>query len=133
MIELREGTAADWPVYREILAHSPEAATWVDSFPSLAALKMGKVVGFALYRIVAGEGELLNLAVFPDQRRSGIATALLTALMQKAELWHLEVRESNVSARALYSRLHFEEVGKRSGYYRDGEAAILMSRFGQSA
>jgi ribosomal-protein-alanine N-acetyltransferase len=42
---------------------------------------------------------------------------------------YLEVRESNVSARALYDSRSFAQVGRRKGYYRSPiEDALLMRR-----
>ena len=39
----------------------------------------------------------------------------------------LEVRVSNAAAIALYEQLGFLQVGRRKGYYQDGEDAILMN------
>jgi ribosomal protein S18 acetylase RimI-like enzyme len=51
------------------------------------------------------------------------------ALGKGQAVWFLEVRESNVVARNLYSRLGFEEVGRRPHYYQDtGETAVVMRR-----
>ena len=86
-----------------------------------------ELAGFALYRVVAGEGELLNLAVHPSARRSGVGRALLLEMMPLAKIWHLEVRESNLAAIALYQSLGFVQVGRRASYYADGEAALLFS------
>ena len=127
VIVVREGVEADWPVFRALIAVCPEAARWADTYPALVAEVEGRVVGFALYRVVAGEGELLNLAVDPGVRRGGIGKALMGALMPLAELWHLEVREGNVAAIGLYRALGMEQVGRRERYYSDGEAALLFS------
>jgi ribosomal-protein-alanine acetyltransferase len=125
-IVLREGVAADWLNFRELIKQSAGAAT-IDGYPSIVAETDGRILGFAMYRVVAGEGELLNLAVDPSARRTGVARALLQEMMQEAEIWHLEVRESNLAAIALYDSLGFQKVGRRSGYYSDGEAAQLFT------
>ena len=39
----------------------------------------------------------------------------------------LEVAASNMAAIALYERLGFRQVGRRKGYYADGEDACLMN------
>lgn len=93
--------------------------------------------GFALGRAVAGEAELLMLAVHPDARRRGVGRRLLAAFAAEAaargasEL-HLEVGETNAAARALYAAEGWSESGRRRGYYRDRlgnrEDAILMRR-----
>jgi ribosomal-protein-alanine acetyltransferase len=126
-IVLREGVAADWLSFRELIKQSAGAATWADGYPSIVAETDGRILGFAMYRVVAGEGELLNLAVDPSARRTGVARALLQEMMQQAEIWHLEVRESNLAAIALYDSLGYQKVGRRSGYYSDGEAAQLFT------
>ncbi len=126
---LRGGEDRDEERMVAILSGAPEAAQWKNEFLTLVAEAGGEVVGFAVYRIVAGEGELLNLAVDARWRKRGVATALLKRMMTEAELWHLEVRESNEKAIAVYERFGFERVGERRGYYRDGETALLYSCF----
>ena len=75
----------------------------------------------------------MNVAVDPDRRREGIATALLTALIERmgdpdAQLT-LEVRQSNDGAIALYERFGFRSAGIRRRYYQDnGEDALIMWR-----
>ena len=124
---LREGMDGDWPAFQALIGLCPEAAGWADTYPSLVAEVNGRVAGFALYRIVAGEGELLNLAVDPALQRGGVGRALLVELMTMAPLWHLEVREGNEAAIGLYRSLGLKQVGRRERYYSDGEAALLFS------
>jgi ribosomal-protein-alanine N-acetyltransferase len=91
-----------------------------------------EVVGGALVRVVAGEGELLRIAVRPEARRDGIGRVLLDAVLSAiADACplgvHLEVRASNVAARHLYTRAGFIERGRRRDYYQaPREDAILM-------
>ena len=90
------------------------------------------VVGAALLRVVAGEGELLRIAVHPDVRRQGVGRILLrgvlSAIADACPLGvYLEVRASNVAARQLYARAGFVESGRRRDYYEGPrEDAILM-------
>jgi ribosomal protein S18 acetylase RimI-like enzyme len=90
---------------------------------------------FARWSVIpaAGEAELVRIAVAPEARGHGFGRTLLE-LCQAAlaaegirEL-HLEVRASNAAAQALYRRCGWREVGRRPGYYRDGEDALLFSR-----
>jgi ribosomal-protein-alanine N-acetyltransferase len=93
------------------------------------AIVGSSVVGFVVFRdILAGERELLNIAVAPDFRRSGIAQGLWEASLRD---FHgnifLEVRESNVAAIALYNSLNFKVISRRDNYYQaPAEAAIVM-------
>lgn len=92
------------------------------------------VAGFVVTRTVADEMEILNLAVAPQRRRQGIATALLQhTLAAAAQIGalraFLEVRESNAAARAFYARHGFTESGRRRAYYTSPvEDAILLTR-----
>ena len=90
------------------------------------------VVGAAVLRIVAGEGELLRIAVHPERQRQGVGRALLRAVLSAgADACplgvHLEVRASNGAARRLYEREGFVEQGRRRDYYgAPREDAVLM-------
>ena len=85
---------------------------------------------------MAGEAEVLTLAVDPAQRRRGVARALLErgadwAADHGAEMLWLEVAADNAAARGLYAAAGFQEAGRRRGYYgRTGGAvdALVMRR-----
>jgi ribosomal-protein-alanine N-acetyltransferase len=88
------------------------------------------VQGFAIARVIAGEAELLTLAVDPEARRKGVAHGLLVDLsgavaQAGADVMYLEVSADNAAARALYGKLGFVEVGQRSAYYSGTDALIL--------
>ena len=92
---------------------------------------------FLLGRVVAGEAELLTIAVHPDQRRAGLGGALVDAFVTEArarggESAFLEVAASNTAARALYANCGFAPAGRRRGYYHrpDGtsEDALVLVR-----
>ena len=76
----------------------------------------------------------MNVAVAPEHRRQGIATALLERLFEvtpsdQRRGYTLEVRVSNADAIRLYERLGFESRGVRRGYYTDNrEDALIMWR-----
>jgi [ribosomal protein S18]-alanine N-acetyltransferase len=75
---------------------------------------------------------VMNVAVDPDRRRRGIATALIAALLERVgpdAPVTLEVRRSNTGAIALYERFGFRSAGVRRRYYADnGEDAVIMWR-----
>ena len=93
----------------------------------------GKVVGYAGLLVVADEGYITNVAVFPGCRRQGVADALVTGLLHRAAAIGLatvtlEVRQSNAPAIALYHKHGFVPVGRRKNYYTaPTEDAILMT------
>jgi ribosomal-protein-alanine N-acetyltransferase len=86
------------------------------------APKGDAVWGFSLARHVAGEAEILTIAVDPARRGAGVGKALLQAqlrLLTEAGVREvfLEVDGANQSALALYGRLGFTRVGERKAYY----------------
>jgi len=93
--------------------------------------------GFLLGRALAGEAELLTLAVAPEARRHGIGVRLVAQFLTEAaargaETAFLEVAEDNLAARALYERTGFTQAGRRRGYYRHPNGtttdALVMTR-----
>jgi ribosomal-protein-alanine N-acetyltransferase len=124
---IRKGTPADLAAVRRILDQVPEAANWLPANePFLVAELDGVLAGFLVWRRIApDEIEILNLAVATSFRRQGIAKALLSAVPQAGIF--LEVRASNLPARALYRSAGFTEIGIRKAYYQNpAEGAIVM-------
>ena len=79
------------------------------------------VVGFSLTRTVAGESELLLIAVLPGEQRRGVGTLLLDDFLDRARASggsrvHLEVRDGN-PAIGMYRSAGFSPVGRRRNYY----------------
>jgi [ribosomal protein S18]-alanine N-acetyltransferase len=78
--------------------------------------------GFSLVRSVAGEDELLLIAVDPAHRRGGLGTMLLDQVLEQSRRRgssriHLEMRRGN-PAEHLYRARGFVPVGLRPKYYR---------------
>jgi ribosomal-protein-alanine N-acetyltransferase len=93
--------------------------------------------GFLIGRVVAGEAELLTLAVNPKARKRGTGGRLVDQFLiesqaRGAESAFLEVSEQNLPAQSLYARKGFTQKGKRSGYYQMPEGkradALLLVR-----
>lgn len=142
--KIRAFRAADAPAITEILRDSNEAARWPpESYARLAGLPGGvflvceansQPVGFVAARQAADEAEILNIAVHRDFRRKGVASALLLAALDEFPRSavvnvFLELRESNLAARALYERHGFVPSGRRKDYYHSPtEDALCMMR-----
>lgn len=89
----------------------------------LAFLLVEGDAGFLLGRAVAGEAELLTLAVAPEARKRGlgrklVARFLYQAQMRGADQAFLEVAVDNAPAIALYESAGFSRAGLRRGYYQ---------------
>ena len=94
----------------------------------------GKVAGYCDFRIVAGEGELMRIAVEPSSRGQGFGRKLLETLTETAarngvDEIALEVRVSNQRAIALYKSFGFRIEAVRKRYYTNPvEDAFIMWR-----
>jgi ribosomal-protein-alanine N-acetyltransferase len=107
---------------RHVVAHRATAGT--------------ALAGFILSRIVQDEAEILSIAVASARRGRGLARQLLDINLRRlaalgARSVFLEVEEGNVSARRLYRRAGFQEVGRRERYYAPerGAAALVLRRY----
>ena len=105
------------------------------SFPASApeASASSGVLGFLVAVHVAREWELENLVVAPSARREGLGKRLLDALLAAAQATDslavfLEVRESNVAARALYEKAGLEQIGRRRSYYSASREDAILYR-----
>ena len=145
-IQVRRLTYADLP---QVVAIERRAFTSPWSL-AMFVLELSKPSGICLAAEIpgpSGEPELggylicsrydtvwhvMNVAVDPTQRRRGIATAMLNALLERVEReaqLTLEVRRSNGGAITLYESFGFRSAGVRRRYYQDnGEDAIVMWR-----
>lgn len=101
---------------------------------ALVALEDGRVLGYVGMMCVLDEGQIINVAVHPDARRRGVGRSLMQAAEAYAKergivFLSLEVRESNIAARSLYSSLGWEEQGIRKGFYSHPvENACVMTK-----
>lgn len=93
-----------------------------------------QVVGYAIYTLVAGEAEILNIAVARECQGRGFGRLLMEQLIHllevKAERLFLEVRADNLPAQKLYQDVGLVEICVRRNYYQTpaGPAdAILMA------
>ncbi len=93
----------------------------------------GKLIGFIMSRLAAGEAEILSVAIAPTWRGRGLSRQLLDLHLRRLaglgiRAVYLEVGEHNAPACRLYRRAGFNEVGRRQGYYDDGATALVLRR-----
>lgn len=135
MVTIRQATERDYAAIARIQLACPEAAQWpvgdYSNFSILLALTEDRPAGFCAWRqVAADEAELLNLAVDPALRRTGVGAALLTELCATArgDIF-LEVAVPNTAAIDLYRKLGWESVALRKGYYHHGKTdAVVMKK-----
>ncbi len=94
----------------------------------------GVLVGYLVLSRYVDAWHVMNVAVAPGERRSGVASALLSHLLDVTRDdaqrgYTLEVRVSNIGAIRLYERFGFTARGVRRAYYTDNrEDALVMWR-----
>ena len=140
-LAIRKLLPSDVSQGQQLLEAAPGAANWpedtirtsISSSQTLAfaAEEEGTIAGCIFGTDVAEEAEILNLAVRPQSRRRGIATALVYHLLRQWQLRHvqrifLEARESNLAAINFYERLGFRQIGRRKAYYSEPEEDALV-------
>lgn len=136
---MRDITLADAPQLSQL--HQLAFSTVWDAPQFESLIKSGAIgwliedSAFLLIRCAADEAEILTLATHPKHRRQGRASQLLQhCVAQLAEAgyqhMHLEVKLSNLAAKALYEKHNFSVTATRANYYAksDGsrEDAIMM-------
>ena len=95
----------------------------------------GNIMGHGIISAAVGEAHLLNICVAKAYQRQGLGRIILRYLLDRsrelgASIIFLEVRESNLSALALYQSEGYEQIGLRKNYYPSAagrEHAIVMS------
>jgi len=125
-IEARSFTAP-WTrrMYEIELNENPFART-------LAARDGAALIGYVCAWVVFEELRLMTLAVSPERRRAGIASALVRAILAQGRdegtrRAVLEVRAGNTAAIALYEQHGFRRHAIRHSYYSEPvEDAVLM-------
>lgn len=93
-----------------------------------------QLVGYIGIKAVIDEGYITNVAVYPQYRGIGVATALINKVFDFAKekglsFVSLEVRASNTAAVSLYEKTGFKEEGRRKDFYRlPREDALIMTK-----
>jgi ribosomal-protein-alanine N-acetyltransferase len=127
LVQMREADLAEvMPIEGAVYSHPWTRGNFVDSlragYQCWTWRLGGELVGYFILLVAAGEGHLLNLTVAAARQRAGHGSALLKEAMRMARARgalhvFLEMRPSNLGAKALYSRFGFRQVAVRSGYY----------------
>ena len=90
-----------------------------------------EVIGYAFLWVMYEQSHLINIAVAKPFQGRGHGERMLRHLMRYARAngareMHLEARETNAAAIALYEKYGFSVRGRQNSYYQDGAAAIFM-------
>ena len=104
-----------------------------ENFFGVVSEKNGEIIGYAGAIFCLDQADIALVATNPDFRRQGIAEAVVNRLIEQLiqigiTTVYLEVRVTNVGARALYEKIGFKIVGIRKNYYEDAEDAIVMAK-----
>jgi [ribosomal protein S18]-alanine N-acetyltransferase len=106
----------------------PEAIFREDEHKYLVARDENKVVGYIGVEKILDEIHIINMAVDPGYRGQGVGNRLMQHVLNDEEVFFLEVRVSNETAKKIYERYGFKDIHVRKGYYADGEDACVMRR-----
>lgn len=93
-----------------------EFTSWMEGVTYFAARRDGRVVGVLGCELEHGSGHLVDLAVDPESRRQGVASALLVAALDWAkrsnalEVW-VDVLARFTAASSLFTHREFVECG----------------------
>jgi ribosomal-protein-alanine N-acetyltransferase len=95
-----------------------------------------RVVGAMVYELHKSRIHVLNFAVAPEFRRSGVGSQMLAKLTAKLSTQRrsriiLEVRETNLAAQLFFRENGFRAVSVLHGYYADTpeDAYIMQYRY----
>ncbi len=131
MVVYRRMTAEDVPFISRLEEETFSMPWSADSFLEMiskedaryyVAEEDGRLLGGCGVLMIAGEGNITNVAIAPEARNRGIGTALLRHLMAEGDregltAYTLEVRVSNAAAIHVYEKLGFVSAGVRPGFY----------------
>ncbi|MDD4320917.1 MAG: ribosomal protein S18-alanine N-acetyltransferase [Acidaminococcaceae bacterium] len=139
--KIRRMTAADIPLVitltKDLFKDEWSQETWLtevnNSISCYTVLELNEqIIGYAGYWLVAGEAQVVRVAVASKFQGQGLGDLLVADMIERAMdegalAMSLEVRESNKPARKVYEKNGFVESGIRPNYYQDDhENAVIM-------
>lgn len=98
----------------------------------MVAEKDGRVIGVCGYIECCGDADICNVSVDSLYQNQGVATKMLTTLLEAGytlgvEAYTLEVRAGNAAAIQVYEKLGFQSEGVRPDFYeKPKEDALIM-------
>jgi ribosomal-protein-alanine N-acetyltransferase len=92
-----------------------------------------RIVGYSVASAAEGEAEIVSIAVLPEHRRAGVATALLRRTLSclrraRVPVVTLMVRTDNPAAIRFYRGFGFRAAGRIARYYEDRSDGLLMRK-----
>ncbi|MCB2112352.1 MAG: ribosomal protein S18-alanine N-acetyltransferase [Parvularculaceae bacterium] len=140
---IRTAARSDEPTIVKLEALAFGCASWGEkavadglNAPKVSALLIfpsgeKAAIGFAFWRSLGEDAEILSIGVTPRARRRGAARELLSHIIERARetgmrRLFLEVDKANCGALALYRLENFEKIGERRRYYKNGGDALVM-------
>ena len=96
-------------------------------------IETNKLLGLCSAWLIADELYITSIAVHPTHQRQGIGKSLMTDLIKRSTSFrinniYLEVKDTNLPAKAFYKSMGFKILGNRSNFYKDGSDAILLTK-----
>lgn len=98
------------------------------------AIINSEIAGYVGTYLMYDDIDITNVAVREKHRRKGVANKLIDMVIEYAKekdasCINLEVRPSNMSARNLYKKFGFDEIGVRKNFYsKPVEDGIIMQK-----
>lgn len=116
----------NFDIFREELAHTNSSY--------LVMCYENQVIGFAGFKKILEEAEIMNIVIAKAYRQKGLSRLLLNALLEYAQdlgciSVYLEVNSTNVVAISLYQSCGFCQTGLRKKYYHGKDDAMIMHRY----
>lgn len=132
--ELKEVAVLEKEIFSDPWSEKALEETYAQESASIfVAVGDEKIAGYCIAYQVLDEAEIARIAVDREKQRNGIGKKLLEYLKnifqnQGGKKILLDVRESNLAARAFYTKEGFLVDGIRKGFYQNPkEDAVLMS------